>query len=112
MHRTRGELGKTTTTASFLPYWRSMHKWAENSQLSSSCQALLSSCASLDLRPECAIQMLTHTRRCLLRGRAGLKLARPCAASGEQRTIAFAWRGLQASLGRVNRAGVFAGHGS
>jgi polyglycine hydrolase-like protein len=27
MHRTRGELGKTTTTASFLPYWRSMHKW-------------------------------------------------------------------------------------
>jgi uncharacterized iron-regulated membrane protein len=28
MHRTRGELGKTTTTASFLPYWRSMHKWS------------------------------------------------------------------------------------
>src|SRR5262249_60291940 len=28
MHRTRGELGKTTTTASFLLYWRSMHKWS------------------------------------------------------------------------------------
>jgi hypothetical protein len=27
MHRTRGELGKTTTTASFLPSWQSMHKW-------------------------------------------------------------------------------------
>src|SRR5262249_32177008 len=35
---------------------------AENSQLSSSCQALLQSCASLDLRPECAIQALSGTR--------------------------------------------------